>query len=99
MAYAMRMVIGILQATWSIPEANSLKDKRQIIKSMKDRIVARMNVSVAETGKQDIWKGCEFTFVTVGAEKKIVEKRLAKLSDYVRSNPRLVLMDFSTRYL
>jgi len=93
------MIIGILQATWSIPEANSLKDKRQIIKSMKDRIVARMNVSVAETGKQDIWKGCEFTFVTVGAEKKIVEKRIAKLSDYVRSNPRLVLMDISTRYL
>ena len=93
------MIIGILQATWSIPEANSLKEKRQIIKSMKDRIVARMNVSVAETGKQDIWKGCEFTFVTVGAEKKIVEKRIAKLSDYVRSNPRLVLMDISTRYL
>ena len=93
------MIIGILQATWSIPEANSLKDKRQIIKSMKDRIVARMNVSVAETGKQDIWKSCEFTFVTVGAEKKIVEKRIAKLSDYVRSNPRLVLMDISTRYL
>ena len=90
---------GTCGATWSIPEANSLKEKRQIIKSMKDRIVARMNVSVAETGKQDIWKGCEFTFVTVGAEKKIVEKRIAKLSDYVRSNPRLVLMDISTRYL
>jgi uncharacterized protein YlxP (DUF503 family) len=99
MAYFQSMIIGILQATWSIPEANSLKDKRQIIKSMKDRIVARMNVSVAETGKQDVWKGCEFTFVTVAAEKKIVEKRMAKLSEYVRSNPRLVLLDFSTRYL
>ena len=49
------MHIALLQATLSIPEAHSLKDKRRVIKSLKDRITNQMNVSVAEVGQQDVW--------------------------------------------
>lgn len=93
------MVIGLLEAKFSLPEAFNLKDKRRIIKSMKDRLVGKMNVSVAEVGKQDFWKSAEFAFVTVAAERKIAEKRLAEISTFIRTDPRMILLDFSIAYI
>ena len=93
------MVIGLLTAALSIPGARSLKDKRSVIRSLKDRTTARMNVSVAEIGAQDSWKSAELAFVTVAAGKALVEKRIAAISEVVRSNPRYVLISLHTEYL
>ncbi|MBN1268317.1 MAG: DUF503 domain-containing protein [Kiritimatiellae bacterium] len=90
------MVIGLLQASLSIPESHSLKDKRSVLRSLKDRILNEMNVSVAEVGKQDAWQFAEMAFVTVAAEKEVVEKRLAEVSKVLHSSPRHVLLDVHT---
>jgi len=90
------MIIGILEISISIPEARSLKDKRSVVKSLKERILHRMNVSVAEVGKQDIWQSSELAFVTVAAEKSIVEKRIAELQDILYSDPRYNLLNMQT---
>lgn len=87
------MVIGVLQASLSLPEARSLKDKRSVIRSLRDRIMHKMNISVAETGKQDLWKAAEMAFVTVASEKNVVEKRLAEVTTILQTNPRSVLLD------
>jgi uncharacterized protein YlxP (DUF503 family) len=87
------MVIGCLQAKISIPAANSLKDKRMVVRSLKDRMLNKMNVSIAEVDHQDVWKSSRLAIVTVAAEKHIVEQRLAEVSDFIRSNPELVLLD------
>lgn len=87
------MIIGCLQAKLSIPEARSLKDKRMVLRSLKDRMLNKMNVSVAEVDHQDVWQSCVLAVVTVAAEKDVVEKRLAEVSEFIRSNPELVLMD------
>jgi len=93
------VIIGLLHASLSIPEANSLKDKRMVLRSVKDRIRNEINVSVAEVDKQDIWKSAEVAFVTVAAEKDVVEKRLSAVSRMLQSNPRLVLLDYATQLL
>ena len=93
------MVIGLLIARLSIPEARSLKDKRSVIRSLRDRVMNRMNVSVAETGAQDAWRSAEMAFVTVAAESTIVQKRLSELSSLLRSTPRFVLLDVTTELL
>lgn len=49
------MIIGLLEARLSLPGARSLKNKRQVIKSLKDRTRQRVNVSVAEVAHQDVW--------------------------------------------
>lgn len=87
------MVIGLYQVSFSLPESRSLKDKRMVLRSIKDRTVARMNMSAAETGKHDVWKSAEMSFVTVANEKNVVEKRLAELDTTLRTNPRIVVMD------
>ena len=90
------MIIGILEVSISIPEARSLKDKRSVIKSVKERIMNRMNVSAAEVGKQELWKAADLAFVTVAAEKKIVEKRISELQEILYSDPRYVLLNMQT---
>ena len=87
------MVIGVLQASISIPASQSLKDKRMVIKSIKDRILNKMNVSVAEVEHQDVWKTSVLAFATIAAHKDVVEKRLTEVGDFLRSDPRYVLVD------
>lgn len=93
------MVIGLLQAQISIPESHSLKDKRSVLRSLKDRIKNKMNVSVAEVGKQDLWQASEMAFVTIAATRDVVDKRLAEIRTYLVSNPRWVLLDTRTELL
>jgi len=93
------MQIALLSATISIPEAYSLKDKRRVVKSLKDRTVNHMNVSVAEVGQQEVWNRAELAFVTVAAEKKVVEKRLSKIAERLEANHDWILMEINTEFI
>ena len=93
------MVIGLVTASISIPEAQSLKDKRMVLRSLKDRIRNHMNVSVAEVGKQDAWKFADLAFVTVAADSTVVQSRISELSEFLRANPRYVLLTLRTELL
>lgn len=90
------MVIGVVEIHISIPHARSLKDKRAVLRSLKDRSVARMNISVAEVGDQDLWQSARLAFVTVAATRDVVQQRIAQISSFVQGDPRYVLMDLST---
>jgi uncharacterized protein len=93
------MIIGVVTVRISIPHALSLKDKRSVLRSLKDRAIGKMNVSVAEVGQQDAWKYAELAFVTVAAESETVQQRISEISSYLRSDPRYVLMDLHTELL
>lgn len=93
------MHIGLLQAALSIPDAYSLKDKRRVIKSLKDRVVNKMNVSVAEVGQQEVWNRAELAFVTVAAEKSVVEKRMSEISERLEKNTDWILLELKTEFL
>ncbi len=70
-----------------------------VIRSMKDRALNRMNVSVAEIGHQDVWRRADLAFVTVAAGKSVVEKRLSEIAEFLRSDPRYVLIDYQMELL
>ena len=93
------MRIGLITASMSIPEARSLKDKRSVLRSLKDRMLNKMNVSVAEVGRQDEWRFSELASVTVASESKIVQARIADVEKMLRSNPRIVLTNVSTEMM
>jgi uncharacterized protein YlxP (DUF503 family) len=93
------MVIGVVTARLHLPDSQSLKDKRHVIRSLKDRALSRMNVSVAEVGDQDKWQVAEMAFVTVGANSEIVQSRIADISKFVRADPRYVLLDLRTEMI
>ena len=93
------MVIGVITARLSIPDARSLKDKRRVLRSLKDRVLNNMNVSVAEVGQQDSWKSADLAFVTVASEQTHVQKRLSGISSMLQADPRYVLVELHTELL
>ena len=67
------MVIGVVSWELHIPGAGSLKDKRSVVKSLKDRLHNEFNVSVAETGHHDVWQRAEVTMCVVSSERRHAE--------------------------
>jgi hypothetical protein len=93
------MHVGILQLELSIPEANSLKDKRRVVLSLKDKIAHGHNVSVAEVGALDEHRRCLMGVAMVSNDKRYVEGGLSKLVDFVRMNSSAVLLDYQIELL
>jgi len=88
------MHIGVLQLELTIADAMSLKDKRRVIKSIKDRIAARNNVSIAEVGALDQHRRSILGVAMVANDARYVEGALSKLVDFVRKNPNVELEDY-----
>jgi len=93
------MVVGVLQLEITIPDAFSLKDKRQSVKSLKDRIGHNHNVSVAEVGALDEHRRSILGIAMVGNDKPYVEGALSKLVDLVRMTGKIELTDHQIDFL
>lgn len=70
------MPVGLLTLELHMPEAQSLKDKRQILRSLKDRLRRHFNVAVAELDFQDVWNSSVVGVVTLSNAEQHVEESL-----------------------
>ena len=68
--------IGVLTLDIHIEDAHSLKDKRHVVKGLKDRLRSRFNVSVAEIDAQEMWQRGVVAAVTVSGDRKRAESVL-----------------------
>jgi uncharacterized protein YlxP (DUF503 family) len=93
------MTIGVLQLELSIGDAMSLKDKRRVILSLKDRIAHGHNVSIAEVGALDEHRRSIIGIAMVANDRGYVEGGLSKLVDFVRTVPTVNLIDFKIELL
>ena len=69
-------MIAFLTLELSIEAAQSLKDKRQVVRSLKDRLRTKFNVAVSEVDHQDLWQRSQMSVVTVGSDEKFLQKVL-----------------------
>jgi hypothetical protein len=75
------MPIGLLTLEIHIPDARSLKDKRQVLRSLKDRLRAQFNVAVAELEHQDLWQRSRVGVVTISENGKHLEESLQAIAE------------------
>jgi uncharacterized protein YlxP (DUF503 family) len=75
------MPVGLLTLELHIPDAQSLKDKRQVLRSLKDKLRRQFNVAVAELDHQDVWQRSVIGVVTLSNEEKHVNEVLQKVLD------------------
>jgi uncharacterized protein YlxP (DUF503 family) len=94
LATRLKMTIGVLQLEIGIGDAMSLKDKRRVVKSLKDRIAHGHNVSIAEVGALDQHRRAIIGVAMVANESRYVEGALSKIVDFVRRIPAVDLMDY-----
>lgn len=62
--------IGALTLEIHIEDAHSLKDKRNVVRSLKDRLRSKFNVAVAEIDGQDLWQRSVVAAVTVSKDRE-----------------------------
>ena len=93
------MMIGILSVSLHIPGSQSLKDKRQVIKSVIERTRNKFNVAIAEIDDNDLWQRAVLGMVCIGNEKKIVNQIIDKTLNFIRSFPLIALIDFQIEIL
>jgi len=81
------MVVGVM--TWEIHLAGcqSLKDKRRVVKSLKDRLHQRFNVSAAEVDHQDAWQSAALACSVVSTERRHAEEVLGSCDRLVAGEP------------
>lgn len=91
-----RMVIGALRLKLAVFESVSLKDKRRVVSSLKQRLSDRYNASVAEIGSLDHRQQAELGVAVVANDARFVESCLDRIVDYVRQDRGASLVDYET---
>lgn len=86
------MIVG--RQTWelSIPGCSSLKEKRSVVRSLKDRLRNTFNVSVAETGLQDVHGRAEISIALVATDGRFAESVLDKADLFVQDSGRALVV-------
>lgn len=70
----------LLMAELHIPAATSLKDKRRVVRGIKDRLSAKFNASVAEIGFLDDWHHSVIAVAMVGNDRRFLEQSMSQVS-------------------
>ena len=86
------MVIGVCSWELSLPECRSLKEKRMVVKSLKERLQHRFRVSVAETRHQDVWTRAELTAAVVATDRAQADSVLDSLDRFVDRDGRALIL-------
>jgi uncharacterized protein YlxP (DUF503 family) len=74
------MFVGVSKLSLQIPGARSLKDKRQVVRSFKDRVRARLDVSIAEIEHHDLHQRATFGVAVVSGDASVCDEILASVA-------------------
>ena len=88
------MIVGVLRVRLAVFEALSLKDKRRVTKSLKDRLAGRHNVSIAEVDDLDHRQAATLGLAMVANESRFVRSALSKIVDEIRAYPHASLLEY-----
>ncbi|MCZ6759052.1 MAG: DUF503 domain-containing protein [Gemmatimonadetes bacterium] len=76
----------------------SLKDKRRIVKSIKNRLHNEFNVSVAETDHHDLWQRCELSCCVTARDRRHAESVLTAVGNFVEKGPDFRIISSSQSF-
>lgn len=93
------MIVGLLTLDLHVPEANSLKSKRVVVKSLIDRIKNKFNVSVAEVDAQNLWQRCIIGIAFVSNETVMINRVFEKIRTQVLGTHSVELIDSTMEML
>ncbi len=87
------MIVGTCEIELIIYEANSLKEKRHVIKSIIERIKPRFNASAAEIDYNDLWNRSVIGVAVVSNKKSLCESMLLKIIDFIDNDNRVEIIN------
>ncbi|MFI5370361.1 MAG: DUF503 domain-containing protein [Candidatus Eisenbacteria bacterium] len=88
------MFVGVVRIELHLPASRSLKDKRRVIQSLKERIRQRVHAAVAEVEYQDLWQRAALGVAVVSGEAHQVDEMLQAVRDLVNAAHEAELLDW-----
>jgi uncharacterized protein YlxP (DUF503 family) len=92
------MVVAVQTWDLHLPNCHSLKDKRGVLKPLTAGLRRTLNVSVAETGHQDLWQRVEIACAVVGSARSVVEEILRAADRTVEEADGVRIVDTVTLF-
>ncbi len=86
------MLVCVIALKLHIFSIHSLKEKRRIIKSLREKIKHKFSVSVAEVGDYELWQSSELGIAIVGNDKGLLEREMEKIISFIESNGELEII-------
>jgi uncharacterized protein YlxP (DUF503 family) len=93
------MTVGILSIKLVLRSSHSLKDKRRVLNSLKDRVRQNFNVSFSEIEALDHRQYCVMAAAMVSNDKRHVNGGLSALVNFVKTFPQVELIDYELELL
>ena len=91
--------VGVLKVDFHVPESGSLKEKRMVLRRLKDRIQNNFNVSIAEVDDHDKWQAAALGVATISNDKKHVDSTLSKIKNFFEKERSIVIIDYQTEVM
>ena len=92
-------MVGLCVVELFLPGSRSLKDKRLLIKGIKDRLRARFNLSLAEVNFQNLWQRAKIGMVSIASSRDVLHTTLNKALQIIESNTQCEIIDCQVEHL
>ena len=92
------MHIGVCKIKLYLPECQSLKEKRSVVKSLIARLRNRFNIAIAEIEALDVHQSTVLGAVSVANDIKHVQRIVAQIVKFIEKNPSVVVVDYETEF-
>ena len=85
-------MVGVLHVELHLPNAQSLKGKRSVLKSLKDRLRGRFNVAVAEVEANELWQRATVGIAAVAADRAYVDRLLREVVEWLKADRGIAII-------
>ena len=77
------MVVGVCRLSLMVEGSQSLKDKRAVLRKIKDRVLQKFNCAIAEVGDQDAWQAAQLGFAVVSNDRGFTQSMVQKILTFI----------------
>lgn len=90
------MVVGISKVKIYVVDAMSMKDKRMVLRSIKDRLKSNTNIAIAQVDGNDDWRIAELGLVALSNSRSHADKLLSNMIQFLEKDGRIQIVDYYT---
>lgn len=94
----MPAVVGVGRWVLHLPGCRSLKAKRMVVRSLRDKLRTEFEVSVAETDFQDKWQKAELCVAFVTSDRRLADSLLSRVEDEVNAEAQARIIERETAF-
>lgn len=92
------MIVGVMVLDLLLENTHTLKEKRHILSSLKEKLCNRFNISLIESDYQDLWQKAQIAISIVSNSKIMCDKIFNRIEDFIFSNYSIQLINLRKEY-